>query len=676
MELLIRQHEYQLMKAMPWVLDYKRRLESLDQWWNKITLIGKINSYNIETMIFSDMGYTKNKLSDLQANLINNLVLEEVKKTILDTSSKAQVTIDILIRNLFERTADVGFLATDSDIRTFLKFSSNDESEQIRIQERLIEYVKKYSVYQDIIITDTQGNIKKQLDSSHNLTRTTDKLIEETINSQEEYVETYQYTDLNPTQKKSLIYSCKISETNDKNSPVLGVLLLVFKFEDEMKTIFEHLITTDSDRLLMLIEEDGTVIASNNDALVGKQKFKPCFQPQLVSINGKYYISITTKKKGYQGFYGLNWFSCSMIPMREAFNSTFIKAIETSDNLTQNILSNSSLFSSSLKQIHYNSKDVNEDLKLIVLNGIITAARAKAAEFVPVLMEIKKIGDATADIFGESILRLQDTVLSSKTTSTQFIAELAVGIMDRNLYERANDCRWWALTGAFRQCLGQVSLSESATTELSNILSYINNLYTVYTNLYLYNKRGEIVAVSNSDEVNMIGSYIESDSGSPEALELTDSQKYTVSKFVPTPYYGNKCTYIYNASITEVNNSSNVVGGIGIVFDSEPQFKAILTDTLPIDTKGNIISGCFGLFVSRNGDIISVTDYSPVQVGESLSINDPELLLLDNGSSFSKLLTYNKGQYIVGVAASSGYREFKTTGDYTNDVISLIFVPV
>ncbi len=40
-----------------------------------------------------------------------------------------------------------------------------------------------------------------------------------------------------------------------------------------------------------------------------------------------------------------------------------------------------------------------------------------------------------------------------------FLAELIVDIMDRNLYERANDCRWWALTTDFRAILENEQLS-------------------------------------------------------------------------------------------------------------------------------------------------------------------------------------------------------------------------
>ena len=40
-------------------------------------------------------------------------------KALLGLRSKSQIAIDVLVRNLFERTADIGFLSTDDDIREF-----------------------------------------------------------------------------------------------------------------------------------------------------------------------------------------------------------------------------------------------------------------------------------------------------------------------------------------------------------------------------------------------------------------------------------------------------------------------------------------------------------------------------------------------------------------------------
>ena len=54
-------------------------------------------------------------------------------------------------------------------------------------------------------------------------------------------------------------------------------------------------------------------------------------------------------------------------------------------------------------------------------------------------------------------------------------AALAMDIMDRNLYERANDCRWWALTPDFRRILSQPSISRGELSKLESILEYINS---------------------------------------------------------------------------------------------------------------------------------------------------------------------------------------------------------
>ena len=677
MELLINRNQDQLMSAMPWVISYKNKLEYLNNWWTKISLIGKINSYSLDTMIFSDMQSTKEKLSELQRNLVRSLLIEEVKKSILDSTSKAQVAIDILIRNLFERTADVGFLATDSDIRNFLKMEEASDANRELLSKRLEEYVKKYSVYHDIIITDIHGNVQIKLDMKNPVVSSSDPFIKETLSSTNEYIENYRYTDLKPNQEKSLFYSCKITENSNKGSRVLGVLCLFFKLKDEMESIFKHLHVSDSKNILMLTSSDGKIISSNQRSLPSSFSFKPNLHPELVTIGGTSYITITVNTKGYQGFYGLGWYARSMLPLHDAF-SFYDLMPESSQKNACELLPSSSLFSDALKQIHHNSQDVNEDLKLIILNGIITAARAQAAEFVPVLEEIKKISDITATVFSESIQRLQNTVLSSWLTGVRTVAELAVDIMDRNLYERANDCRWWALTTSFRQLLNKEMLNKEEQNSLSSILAYINQLYTVYFNLYLYDSKGKILAVSNPGQSWMVGTYVNDESGARETLHISDSQKYAVSAFVTTPYYQNRPTYIYNASITSLDHSGadgHVIGGIGIVFDCEPQFENMLTDTLPKNEHGHVVEGCFGLFVTRDGFVISSTEYSPVQVGETLTLNEKSLLDVDNGKSLTCSLTYNKKQYVIGVSASKGYREYKTTGDYRNDVLAVIFLP-
>lgn len=264
MQQFLDKHANTLIQEMPLVQNYEKRLNSLNSWWGKIALIGKINSHNIAATILEDMQVTKNKFGELQEKLSYNLVLESLQKLTLDNTSKAQVAIDILIRNLFERTADVGFLATDDDIRSFLSASDNSSITDEFITLRLKEYVRKYSVYDEILIFDLEGNVKAHLDHNNPVKHSNDPLLEQTINTNEEYVETFRHSDLQANNHNSLVYSCKITATNDPASNTLGVLCLCFRFEDEVQGIFSHLIRPDDIGVLIITDKQGKVIASSN----------------------------------------------------------------------------------------------------------------------------------------------------------------------------------------------------------------------------------------------------------------------------------------------------------------------------------------------------------------------------------------------------------------------------
>ena len=62
------------------------------------------------------------------------------------------------------------------------------------------------------------------------------------------------------------------------------------------------------------------------------------------------------------------------------------------------------------------------------------------------------------------------------------------------------------------------------------------------------------------------------------------------------------------------------VGGIGIVFDSAPQFKEMLYDALLRNQSGAVADGCFGVFTDRHGHIISSTE-DRFKIGQPLAID-------------------------------------------------------
>lgn len=140
-----------IINYMTGVERYREELSNLGSQWDLLTILGQMSGTG------TDMTGTREGFQSLTSELLGQLGLETLKKTSQDIGAKAQVVVDIVIRNLFERTADIGFLATDDDVREFLR-SVDQEGEtretQTRRQKmlgsivnRFQEYVAKYSVY-------------------------------------------------------------------------------------------------------------------------------------------------------------------------------------------------------------------------------------------------------------------------------------------------------------------------------------------------------------------------------------------------------------------------------------------------------------------------------------------------------------------------------------------------
>ncbi|MFI4938766.1 MAG: chemotaxis protein CheW, partial [Burkholderiales bacterium] len=150
-----------------------------------------------------------------------------------------------------------------------------------------------------------------------------------------------------------------------------------------------------------------------------------------------------------------------------------------------------------------------------------------------------------------------------------------------------------------------------------------------------------------------------------QVLALRSEQDYHVTPFMPTPLYDGNPTYVYHAAIRAPDDDGRVVGGIGIVFDSGPEFSAMLRGG--IGGKQSITA----LFLDRTGNVISSTD--PTRpVGAHLEI-DPAMLALPNGSSASRIVIHDGHYAIMGCTVSNGYREFKVSDGYREDVIAVVF---
>ncbi|GAB4062063.1 chemotaxis protein CheW [Uliginosibacterium sediminicola] len=667
-----------VIRYMNAVEEYREMLQNLQSVWDNLTLLGQLSGTG------TDMSGTRQAFNQLTTSLLNQLGTETLKKCVLEVGSKAQVAIDILIRNLYERTADIGFLATDEDIRSFLKQSAagvvGDELAALRasLHSRFAEYVAKYSVYSDIVLLDTEGRVLLRLDQSVEVTHSKEPLVRASLETPRAYVESYGSLDLLPGKSRSLVYSYRVSGSD---GVALGVLCLCFRFGNEMAGIFSHLVPSDDWSVVTLLDEQGQVIASSDEfhIPVGAQ-LAPVRDAEyrIVRFGPQEYIAVTRSTQGYQGYFGPGWTGHVMLPVQHAFNKDASEMLQgLAREVLDTVMQSPSLFGAALRDVPVQAARIQSDLNRSVWNGNVRqsgAARAQNPGFSKILLwEISNTGRRTKEVFERSINNLHQTVVSAILQDSCFQAALAIDIMDRNLYERANDCRWWALTSVFRELLAEPHLPADAEARIGEILAYINGLYTVYSNLVVFDVEGRIIAVSNPAERGKLGQPV-GEEWHRRVMALGDSQGYAVSSFAATPFYDGRHTYIYGAAIRSPDNA-RVVGGVGIVFDSEPQFAAMLRDALPRDEAGRIQPGSFGVFVNPQGAVIACSD-THFRPGEQIAI-DAEFLCLPAGTGRAGIVALDGEYYAVGARSSAGYREFKGSADaYQEAVISLILVPL
>lgn len=664
---------YPIIKHVEDVEKYREELGSLSSSWDMLALLGQLGDINI------DIGKTKENFLNLTSTLLNHLTEEQIKKVTQEMKFKSQVVIDVLIRNLFERTADIGFLATDDDIRNFVqnyvsKYGENATSLHDSIQKRFKEYVAKYSVYFDIVLSDTKGNILVRLDDDTKVEKIEMDFVQKVLNTSEDYIETYKYHSFLPKYKKSLVYSYKVTKSNSPKSENLGVLSLCFRFTDETTGIFNNIVNKSNKECLTVLDEDGFVIASSDRdhiALGAKLPIVLNENYKLISYAGRDYVAKTCKTNGYQGFFGLNWYGHIMIPLEYAFLSDESDSNVVDINIINSMMENEQHFSKELKEVFNKSKTIQDNLTRVIWNGNVAQSKLHSANREFSKSVLNEIG-ITGNKANSSLSNLNQTIISSILKDSEFLSSLAIDIMDRNLYERANDCRWWTLNSYFRQSLDEYSSLNYKKDEITAILKYINGLYTVYTNLILFDKDGKVIAVSNENEEFLVGKILTQE-WVEKTMTLKDTSKYCVSKFEKTNLYNNESTYIYCSAIRSLKDERVVTGGIAIVFDSTPQFNAMLNDTLPKDINGEQISAVFALFTNRDKQIISSTNES-FEVNSYLNIED-SFFELKNAQNVSKIIELDGKYYAVGVKCSNGYREYKSrVDDYKNDVLCFVFI--
>lgn len=632
-----------LLPHMRRVLAADRDLHDLSLLWQMIEAASAISCPEDAETILPTLSQTRASFVDLQQRLVRQLGQAHLDELGDELASVAQCTVDILVRNLFERTADVGFLATDDSLRHFCSLSADARTAALpALRRRLAEYRAKYTVYDDILLLGLQGELLVRLDECQALQASRDPLVAQALASPG-YVERYGVSDLAPDLaaqgQAALLYAHRV---DDGQGRALGVLVLRFRCVDELQRIFASVNDPRRQVAVALIDSRQQVLVSNDPAHVppgARLAVAADGEVAVTVFGGREYLSVTCASRGYQGYAGPGWRAQAMVSLLTAFRGAH------GDDEHQPV----ALDNEALRRIQADVEDINRNLRRVVWNGRLMAGLrdGSQAQLKAVLQQVTQAGTRTRDRVAVAIRDLHGTALGRACHQVRELARLAADIMDRNLYERANDCRWWALSPVLQRVLA-APVDAAGRQALNDVLATINGLYTVYTRLVVFDAAGRIQGVSNDDAEHPLAGQLLDPAWLQATLALTDSQRYAVSDFGPTPLNGGVSTYVYLAAV-RAEGGGPPLGGMAVVFHAEREFRAMLSDVLG-DRPG------LAAFVDAQGRVLACTDERH-PVGQALPFDVQQGIVEHDGAHLA-----------VACTPAAGYREFKHDDGYRNGV--------
>jgi hypothetical protein len=205
---------------------------------------------------------------------------------------------------------------------------------------------------------------------------------------------------------------------------------------------------------------------------------------------------------------------------------------------------------------------INRETRILSMNARVEAARAGAvgAGFGVVAEELTRlsgdIGLASAGMLDHSkqLNGDLDELIANLSTRVRDarMCDLAlanIDIIDRNLYERSCDVRWWATDAAFCDCLA--SRTRAACDLATRRLSQILDTYTVYFDVVVADLKGRVIANGRPGRHQVDGALVGDAEWFQSALATRDGAHFGFQCVHPSKLVNGQRVVVYSCVIRE-----------------------------------------------------------------------------------------------------------------------------
>lgn len=311
-------------------------------------------------------------------------------------------------------------------------------------------------------------------------------------------------------------------------------------------------------------------------------------------------------------------------------------------------------------------QNVMRTTKILALNALIEAGRAGeyGKGFAVVAHEVSNISQRISDIASALNDSMADRIGALNDVGTQLIAsqrcsratDLALNmieIIDRNLYERSCDVRWWATDSAM------VAAASNPTPEncafASKRLGVILDSYTVYLDLWVLDRQGNIIANGRPNRYpGLIGQNYAHAPWFGQALSTRDGTDFAVADISRESRLGNQSVATYATAIRAGGATDGAAQGVlAIFFDWENQSQTVV-DQVRLTPEEKPRTRC--LLIDAQHRIIAASK------GSGYTLGDRYRLDIKRGEEQGAFVRADGT--IVGYSLTPGYETYEGLGWY------------